>query len=57
MNRTDLTDAQYAVLCDMFRAADAEAHYGEHEGVTLAVDGVYLCESDGCCWLATEPTA
>lgn len=47
-----LSKNTYDILFDLFVDAGAELLTGEHEGSSLILADVLLCESDGSCWIA-----
>lgn len=48
----ELTREQYDRLVPVFRAANADVFFGEHQGGTFAIGSTMLCDSDGAFWLA-----
>ena len=57
-NRTDLTKEQYDLLWELFWSTEPEKaptlHLGEHEGSTVELDGLFLCQADGSYWLSGD---
>lgn len=57
MRTIDLNEREYERSYRRMRANGARLYTDDHEGSTLALGPVLLCESDGYYWLAIETQA
>lgn len=57
-NRVDLSKEQYELLRDLLWSVEPELaptlHLGEHEGSTIELNGLFLCQADNSFWLVVE---